>query len=685
MKSWNDASGGTVPSLIAPPRRHPACANGRGIRIRALALTLATCMLVFAVDAWFPDVKNGHLPTWKTSDGGKTRAKPFDWSQIEASEDLQFHKCFNGYECAKLKVPFDYNNGTHPNASVSIAIAKLPAVVPVEDQRYAGPILLNPGGPGGPGALFTLGVGRNIQHIVDAEPHLGLEPSEMRYYDIIGFDPRGIGWTEPHAQCMDDAATWSWTLREGEEGILGSSDAALGRLWSMTHAWGTSCAKSVEVEDGPDIKQYMTTALVARDMLEIVERHATWVSQQMAKRQYPYDISARHKPDTALYKPKEAKLQYWGFSYGTFLGSTFASMFPDRVGRFVLDGVVSSYDYLHSLGNGSLTDNQKAIDSFYTYCFNSGPEGCPLTTSNSTVSDVKDRVESILESIYHNPLALNSPLGPEILTYSDVKSFFFSAAYSPQPGFPMIASLLADIEAGQGDVLDQIQQSSRYRHIYSCGSHPEFNFADSTPTYSILCSDGIDQTHNTMDEFAEYWKLLDSISPTSGAIWSMLRMRCTAWKITSPTSFPGPFGANTSTPILFLSNTADPVTPLRSARLMHALFPNSGLLVSDTAGHCSLAQPSSCVMDRVKIYFQSALLPRTNTLCVPPASAFSLNSTDPHSPFYDPGLEGMRAEQSAGETGPGADLGDLFGVDRLVGERGLVGGMRRVMLEKYGG
>jgi hypothetical protein len=95
----------------------------------------------------------------------------------------------------------------------------------------------------------------------------------------------------------------------------------------------------VEAEDGPNIKQYMTTALVARDMLQIVEKHATWVAKQLVKRQLPSDVP-REEPDLAVYVPEAAKLQYWGFSYGTFLGSTFASMFPDRVGRFVLDGVV---------------------------------------------------------------------------------------------------------------------------------------------------------------------------------------------------------------------------------------------------------------------------------------------------------------------------------------------------------
>jgi pimeloyl-ACP methyl ester carboxylesterase len=617
------------------------------------------------------------------------------FKQIDPSEDIEFHKCYDDYECAKLSLPLDYYNGTYPDERVSIAITKLPAVVPIDDPRYGGPILINPGGPGGPGALFTLMVGKTLQTIVDGEPDPGLKPAELRYFDILGFDPRGIGWTQPAARCMEDpAASWSWTLREATEGILGSSDAALGRLWSMSHAWGASCKESVDAEDGPDIKQYMTTALVSRDMLEIVERHATWVTKTLARR----------NPDRILdmHKPEEAKLQYWGFSYGTYLGSTFASMFPDRVGRVILDGVVSSYDYNHSLGNGSLTDNEKVMESFYTYCYNSGPEVCPLTTINSTVGDVKDRIGNIIQSLYHNPLPLNSPSGPDILTYSDVKSFIFSAGYAPVASFPVVVSLLAAIEAGQGEILDLLRRGYSYSHVYSCpvnGSTPVVDYADSVPTFAILCSDGIDQTHVTLDEFTEYWKLLESIAPSSGAIWSMLSMRCTAWKIKAVYKFQGEFGGTTSHPILFLSNTADPVTPLRSGRIMHELFPNSGLLVSDNAGHCSIAQPNVCMLLHIKLYFQTGILPPKNTLCVPPLSPFSLNSTDPNSPFYDPSLEGMKIGEIMGIE----DLNDrtfklhsaawsmskkimkedLFGVEKLIGGSGKGRDMFRIAAGDY--
>ena len=174
----------------------------------------------------------------------------------------------------------------------------------------------------------------------------------------------------------------------------------------------------MDAEDGPDIKQFMTTAFVARDMLEIVERHAEYNAHQSAQATHSTGRRARCS-STALarYTPGDANLQYWGFSYGTVLGSTFASMFPDRVGRAVLDGVVNEWDYHHSLGNGSLVDNEKAMESFYSYCLNSEDEECPLRGNATTTAEIKNHSESVLKGLYHNPFVLSSAEGPEVITY----------------------------------------------------------------------------------------------------------------------------------------------------------------------------------------------------------------------------------------------------------------------------
>lgn len=564
--------------------------------------------------------------------------------KIEASETFQFHHCFDGFECAKLKLPIDYFNGTYPNHSISVAIVKLPAKVSVDDPRYGGPVLINPGGPGGSGNAIVLISGQQFQTIIDPSTHPDFASESLqKYYDIIGFDPRGIGWTEPAADCMHDSASmWSWKLRETTEGLLESSDAALGRLWAMTHAFGTSCKQNME-EDGPDIKQYMSTASVARDMLEIAERHAEWAAEQT-------------KSKLTRVARESVKLHYWGFSYGTYLGSTFASMFPHRVGRLVLDGVVNVHDYHDALGEGSIRDAEKVMGSFYTFCALAGPDICALATPTSTADDIKERVAKILKSIYHHPITVTSVYGPELITFTDVKSIIFSSLYSPALVFPFLSGMLAAVEIRHGQLIEDIATAFHAIHVYSCSSR-QVNLAYTVPQDAILCGDGFDQRGLNQDTFAEYWHLLQDISPAAGSIWATLKMRCASWKI-RPLHNLGDddrFGGNTSHPILWISNTADPVTPLASGRLMAKKFPGSVVLIQDSAGHCSLAAPTPCTLNTIREYFQSGALPEENTVCIPPHTPLSLNSTDPDSPFYDPSLgkgtflaaESMYAEMTA--------------------------------------
>ncbi|OCL08454.1 hypothetical protein AOQ84DRAFT_293120, partial [Glonium stellatum] len=279
--------------------------------------------------------------------------------QTPTLKHLSFRKCYAGLQCAKLELPLDYWNGTNPDKTISLAIAKVPAKVPVTDPRYGGPILINPGGPGGSGVEFAVLAGVYLQQLVDSLEPPDSHPAEnstAKYYDIIGFDPRGIGKTSPLALCYDTGpVSWSWMLRELSEGILGSSDAALGRLWSMNEAVGDTCYRTTE--GGDDIKQFITTASVARDMVELIEKHGEWkqaeaqrllsqASASSAQSRKTGHCQPPNLPPHLLYKPGEEKLQYWGFSYGTFLGATFAAMFPARVSRLVLDGVVDAADYL---------------------------------------------------------------------------------------------------------------------------------------------------------------------------------------------------------------------------------------------------------------------------------------------------------------------------------------------------
>lgn len=546
----------------------------------------------------------------------------FDWSTASIHSSLSYTECYDGdFQCARLSLPMDYWNGT-TNASIALAVIRKPAAVPVTDPRYGGAILLNPGGPGGSGIAFMLG-GRGISVIVDAK-----EDSEnAKYFDLISFDPRGVTYTSPQIRCSpDELWSQSWELRTTTEGILGSSDASFGRLWSMAKAKSASC--SLPREDGePDIKQYMTTAYVARDMLELIEKHGEW-RQMEAKRLLGLSAKAA-VPAAVAYKPGEEKIQYWGFSYGTYLGMTFAAMFPDRVGRLVVDGVVDAVDYTKALWYDNLVDTEKDVDLLYYHCARVGYPTCALANKKgkTTPEDVKQRIEHITMSLYHNPLPVISPTRPEVIEYSDIKNLIFAAVYNPIQSFPFVTNLLSDLEQGNGTRFAELTEGY---HAFTCptcsgkastlplrnqtGVHeiPAFGVDN---TRAIACTDGDDQTSVTRSEFAEFVKNITALSPSIGSMWATIRLQCIHYTLRPIHRYPGPWKANTSHPLLFLGNSADPVTPLRNA-IKHAKgFEGAVALEQKSPGHCTLAAHSRCTEGFVRGYFQNGEMPPPGTRC----------------------------------------------------------------------
>lgn len=255
----------------------------------------------------------------------------FDWTAITPTPDLQYHPCYNNtFQCARLRVPLDWSN---PNTTISssyaaIAIITLPATVPASSSSYAGPILINPGGPGGSGTELALTTAAVIQALVDVPG--------ARHYDVVGFDPRGVALTTPAAACYASqfARAADGMRADGMPGVLAPGGA------EMKFEMASGVARLCEGVDGSGgggaeggVFRFLSTAAVARDMLEIVER-----TEEMVRKG-----NGTGKGCGA--GGEKAKLQYLGFSYGSMLGNTFASMFPGRVGRMVVDGIVDGEDY----------------------------------------------------------------------------------------------------------------------------------------------------------------------------------------------------------------------------------------------------------------------------------------------------------------------------------------------------
>jgi pimeloyl-ACP methyl ester carboxylesterase len=238
---------------------------------------------------------------------------------------------------------------------MTVAIARLPAKVPVTDERYGGAILINPGGPGGSGVNFLIHGGRSIQTIVSSAQDPFLQSTTYRsnndgkelYFDVIGFDPRGVNNTVPRVSCFkDEASLASWAVQSQAQGFPYSNET-FRNSWSRQVSLARSCAARADVDDEETAQfgRFISTPNVVEDMVAITEALGEWRETETQKLiEIGYSVTEETKARRKWDKGNE-KLLYWGFSYGTVLGATFAAMHPKRLGRLALDGVVDTDDY----------------------------------------------------------------------------------------------------------------------------------------------------------------------------------------------------------------------------------------------------------------------------------------------------------------------------------------------------
>ena len=591
--------------------------NGSLTRKRVAATILVVITMLWLAHS---DMASSlHLSVSHDSEPATHLPPTFDWESIETKTDLQYTLCYKRLQCARLELPMDWFNGT-TNATISLAVIRQPAVLPVTHPQYSGAILLNPGGPGGSGVGLMLRSGRYLRSIVDTNT------TDGKHFDLISFDPRGVGVSKPRVNCFHDRnVANNWQQRLQEEGWFESSDAALGRMWSMSMAKGQSCSE-YSSHEGDEIKKYVSTASAARDMLELVEKHGEWREREARKmlhggcshlrRLMPGSLQRVEMPATLRYQPGEEKIQYYGFSYGSYLGGTFAAMFPDRVGRLAVDGVVEYDNYRSGNWSSNTLDTEKTMSSFYSHCARAGYPPCLLSNkaNTSTPAEIENRTNAIINSLYHNPLPVPAPhFG--VFTYSDLKGFVLSALYTPMIGFPALGFLLLTVERNNGSYLEQLMRSL---HPSSCGSDPLTQYYDPIAEdvqTAIACSDADDQSHLSRSEFETFSQKLTEQSPSAGSFLSIMRMNCVHYTLPAVHRYTGPWQANTSHPLLFIGNTLDPVTPGLFAREMAKGFEGAVALMQDSGGHCSLSALSYCTQGHVRQYFQTGELPPVNTTC----------------------------------------------------------------------
>ncbi|KAF7920351.1 uncharacterized protein EAE98_009044 [Botrytis deweyae] len=475
--------------------------------------------------------------------------------KITPSPKLSFHSCYRSFECARLEVPLDWNNQSIDLRRVAIALIKLPSKVNAGDPRHGGSIIINPGGPGGSGVNLARNQARHLQTIVDSPSNpndTSNTKAANKYFDIVSFDPRGTGFTTPAFICFPDAAQrMNWNVASDVEGMLGSSSVAFKLMWARKHALADAFYTRMGVdENGEDaLGAYMNTPVVAMDMKAIVKALSRSRDESLIRgREYTKSSKIEFVD----------KIQYWGFSYGTLLGTKFAAMYPGFVGRMVLDGVADADRHYAGTWDGNLEDADTIINKFSEYCFEAGPERCALYSSRGS-EHIHDLLDDIIASVTDSPIpvSVSDVRGPEIITSSGVEGAVRLALCSPFEEFERLVRILYDVS----QMNETLLANSKSMEYAWQDLQPRCHYAEEV-VGAISCSDGPDQTNMTATDFLEYWQRVREESIYLGDRWAKNRMLCAFWKLRPKLTFPGPIERSTSEPILFVSNTLDPVTSL---------------------------------------------------------------------------------------------------------------------------
>ncbi|KAF9552230.1 hypothetical protein CPC08DRAFT_296555 [Agrocybe pediades] len=246
-----------------------------------------------------------------------------------------------------------------------------------------------------------------------------------------------------------------------------------------------------------------------------------------------------------------SKIQYWGFSYGSVLGATFAAMFPDKIERLIVDGVIDAENYYEVLWTKNLLDVDEAMDSFFRGCHSAGPDKCDFWAPSA--NDIGKKLTNIYDNLKSRPIPVNTNKGYGLVDYAMVRELVFRSLYSPYASFKPLASALEAISAGNGSLAFDMA----FIPPNKCSCDPpdgsSHNVADAQN--ALVCNDGVDVPED-LASFEEYFESLSRDTVWS-EIWASVRLSCVGWPKFPKEHFQGPFVANTSHLILFVGNTAE--------------------------------------------------------------------------------------------------------------------------------
>ncbi|KAJ3574700.1 hypothetical protein NPX13_g4280 [Xylaria arbuscula] len=490
------------------------------------------------------------------------------WDTITPSQSLIWCSCYDGFYCAKLDVPLDYQNPDLGRAS--IPLIKLPAQSNSTYGSYQGMILTNPGGPGGSGVDEVQSSGVEFYQSLTGDN-----------WDIVGFDSRGIYRSEPNVNCSAAASTSEETLNSRY--VPEVTDDFFTSYVEAGMELGNQCQEAVG--GAKDAGPHMSTTVNARDLLSIVDAFAETADGKRAE-----------KPNL---------LNYFGYSYGTFLGQVFASMFPERVGNMALDGVLGLELPLGENFTEVTSDADGIIASFFIYCFEVGSSQCSFYTGSSPL-DIYNRFnESFVQLDSQRAKAESWANATDIeAALLALKTTFYYSVASPAQIFSSLSDALVTLEQALA-----IQNVALWTEqiVALIGDPTPAGDANAELRLGTLCADQSNKWYNkTLEDLRPALEHFEEVS-IIGEIISKSMLGCLGWSIEATDVFTGPFGGDTATPILFVGNTYDPISPASEAVAAAKNYRNAQVVTVDALGHTSRVVGNTCQQAKVNAYFQGTL------------------------------------------------------------------------------
>lgn len=449
---------------------------------------------------------------------------------------VKWSDCGGGFQCGSLTVPLDYANPD--KGTIKLALIRKVATDPL---HRIGSVLTNPGGPGASGIDYLRSAAAGMRNL-------------NKRFDLIGFDPRGIGQSAP-VRCLTAA----------QEDAFNALDPVLDDPQEKAAAIQADqqFVAGCEATSGK-VLPYVGTPNAARDMDEI--RAAVG----------------------------DAKLTYLGFSYGTYLGEWYAHLFPTHVRALSLDGVIDPTLSANDMLLAQVVSFEKNLEAFIADC-KARPD-CQFGRSGDPMA----KILSLLQSLDSNPLQVgNRQLTRALAIYG-----IGTPLYDPG-SWPYLDQGLTAAVQGNGRLL------LAFSDLY-LGRNPDGTYTNETDAnFAVNCLD-----HPVPTDISAYDRLQTEFTNASaafGAAFQYSNLPCAYWPV-KPAGEPAALTDDGAPPILLVGGTNDPATPYAWAQAANRQIANSVLLTRQGNGHVSYDK-SQCAQQAEDDYLISLTLPASGTTC----------------------------------------------------------------------